>query len=130
MISDRIVIRGGQVCDGTGSEPIARDILVDGGKIADVGEPGSFDAADAERIDATGLLTAPGFIDAHSHGDLAKLKYPENRSKLLQGVTTEVDGNCGSAPPARSPTSSAPRRRCAGGCRRSDEASFERIQCN
>ncbi len=98
MISDRIVIRGGNVCDGTGSEPIAKDILVDGGKIADIGEPGSFDASDAERIDATGLLTAPGFIDAHSHGDLAKLKYPENRSKLLQGVTTEVDGNCGSAP--------------------------------
>ena len=94
----KVVICGGKVCDGLGGDPVAMDILVDGGRIADVGEPGTFDAADAERIDATGLVTAPGFIDAHSHGDLAKLKYPENRSKLLQGITTEVDGNCGSAP--------------------------------
>ena len=86
----RIVIRGGKVCDGLGGEPIARDILVDGGRIADVGDPGSFDAVDAERIDATGLLTAPGFIDAHSHGELAKLKYPENRSKLLQGIIIAI----------------------------------------
>ena len=94
----KIVISGGKVCDGLGGEPREQDILIDGGRIADVGEPGCFDAVDAERIDATGLVTAPGFIDAHSHGDLAKLKYPENRSKLLQGITTEVDGNCGSSP--------------------------------
>ncbi len=97
-MAERIVIRSGRVCDGTGSEPREQDILVDAGRIADVGAPGSFDAADAERIDASGLLTAPGFIDAHSHGDLEKLKHPENRSKLLQGITTEVDGNCGSSP--------------------------------
>ena len=97
-MSDRIIIRGGKVCDGLGGEPCEQDILIEGGRIADVGAPGSFDAADAERIDASGLLTAPGFIDAHSHGDLAKLNYPENRSKLLQGITTEVDGNCGSSP--------------------------------
>ena len=97
-MSDRLVIRGGKVCDGLGGGPIAKDILVEGARIADVGALGSFDAADAERFDASGLLTAPGFIDAHSHGDLEKLKHPENRSKLLQGITTEVDGNCGSSP--------------------------------
>ena len=97
-MADRIVIRGGKVCDGSGSGPRDGDILVEDGRIADVGEPGGFDATDAERIDASGLLTAPGFIDAHSHNDLVKLKYPENRTKLLQGITTEVDGNCGSSP--------------------------------
>ena len=98
MMGDRLVIQGGTVCDGLGGEPREEDILVEGGRIVDVEAPGRFDAADAERIDASGLLTAPGFIDAHSHGDLAKLKHPENRSKLLQGITTEVDGNCGSSP--------------------------------
>ena len=97
-MSARFVIRGGKVCDGLGGEPIAKDILIEGGRIAEVGESGCFDAVDATRIDASGLLTAPGFIDAHSHGDLEKLKHPENRSKLLQGITTEVDGNCGSSP--------------------------------
>ncbi len=97
-MTDKMLILGGKVCDGTGSEPCAQDILVENGRIAAVGEPGSLDAADAERVDASGLLTAPGFIDAHSHGDLTKLKFPENRSKLFQGITTEVDGNCGSAP--------------------------------
>lgn len=97
-MNNRMVIHGGEVCDGTGSDPLAQDLLVEDGRIADVGAPGSFDAAEAERVDASGLLTAPGFIDAHSHGDLRKLRYPENRSKLLQGVTTEVDGNCGASP--------------------------------
>ena len=97
-MAGRTLIFGGRVCDGAGGDPREQDVLVENGRIADVGAPGAFDAADAERVDATGLLTAPGFIDAHSHGDLAKLNYPENRSKLLQGVTTEVDGNCGSSP--------------------------------
>ena len=94
-MTERKVIHGGKVCDGSGAEPRELDILIEGGKIAEVGAPGSFDAAEAEKIDATGLLTVPGFIDAHSHGERAKLRYPENRSKLLQGITTEVDGNCG-----------------------------------
>ena len=97
-MAGRTLIFGGRVCDGAGGDPREQDVLVENGRIADVGAPGAFDAADAERVDATGLLTAPGFIDAHSHGDLAKLNHPENRSKLLQGVTTEVDGNCGSSP--------------------------------
>ncbi len=97
-MTGNLLIHGGKVCDGSGSDPLERDVLVEDGRIAGIGDPGSFDAADAERIDASGLLTAPGFIDVHSHGELRKLKHPENRSKLLQGITTEVDGNCGSSP--------------------------------
>ena len=94
-MTDRMVIYGGKVCDGSGAEPRELDILIEGSRIAEVGAPGSFAAAEAEQIDASGLLTVPGFIDAHSHGERAKLRFPENRSKLLQGITTEVDGNCG-----------------------------------
>lgn len=89
------VLRGGTVCDGTGTPPLAQDILIEKERIAGIGDPHSFDALEAERIDVSGKMIAPGFIDAHSHGDIRKLRYPENRTRLLQGVTTEVDGNCG-----------------------------------
>ena len=94
-MSGKTVLFGGVVCDGSGAEPVAGEVLIDGERIAAVGVPGEFDAVEAERIDCAGKVVAPGFIDAHSHGEIRKLKHPENRSKLLQGITTEVDGNCG-----------------------------------
>ena len=97
-MASQLLIQGGLVCDGSGASPSPRDILVRGARIASVESPGAFDGLDAERLDATGLMVTPGFIDAHSHGDTRKLQFPENRTKLLQGVTTEVDGNCGASP--------------------------------
>ena len=91
------IIRGGKVCDGSGAEPELKDLLLRDGRVAGIEPPGAFDALPGVRTDAAGKLIAPGFIDAHAHGDRRKLKYPENRTKLLQGVTTEVDGNCGSS---------------------------------
>ena len=91
----KVIIKNGQICDGTGSQPCKRDILIENGRISAIGEPGAFTDNAETVIDAAGLLVTPGFIDAHSHGDIRKLRYPENRSKLFQGVTTEVDGNCG-----------------------------------
>ena len=91
------VIHGGTVCDGSGNAPIRRDILIENGRIAALALPGELDKADAERIDASGKMTVPGLIDAHAHDDTRKLLFPEMRTKLLQGVTTEVDGNCGSS---------------------------------
>ena len=91
------IIRGGLVCDGTGVPPAAQDILIFGDRIADLGAPGAFDAVSAPVIEAAGQMVAPGFIDAHSHGDSVRFRYPANRTKLLQGVTTEVIGNCGSS---------------------------------
>ena len=60
-------------------------------------------AAEAGQvIDAADKYVAPGFIDAHSHSDLSLMIEPDGDSKLRQGVTTEVVGNCGeSAGPAR-----------------------------
>ena len=94
-MSEVTVVSGGFVCDGSGSDPVRKDLLIRGGKIEDVADPGAFRDADALSIDAAGRLVSPGFIDAHSHGEKLKVQFPENRSKLLQGVTTEVDGNCG-----------------------------------
>ena len=90
------VIINGRVCDGSGREPESRDLLIKSGRIAAVASPGAFAGVDADIVDAAGKIVAPGFIDVHAHGDTRKLRFPERRSVLLQGVTTEVDGNCGS----------------------------------
>ena len=89
---------GGLLFDGSGAPPRSGSVLVDGERIVAIGAlPPTLNA---EVIDCTGLAVAPGFIDAHSHSDLQLL---DNRpEKVLQGVTTEVVGNCGFSPyPAR-----------------------------
>ncbi|HVA84085.1 MAG TPA: D-aminoacylase [Candidatus Binataceae bacterium] len=93
-----IVIRGARIFDGTGTPPFVGDLAVRGDRIAAVGEVEG--AAVLERgavieIDARGLALAPGFIDVHSHDDFAVLTTPAMDFKLMQGVTTEVVGNCG-----------------------------------
>lgn len=91
----KFVIRNGKVCDGFSNTLKNCDILVENGKIAEIAENISTDYL---IFDAAGKIVAPGFIDAHSHSEIRKLKYPENRTKLMQGVTTEVDGHCGISP--------------------------------
>ena len=90
-----LVIRGARVYDGTGGEPFDADIAVDGVRISAVGTVER--KGDAE-LDARGLAVAPGFIDVHSHDDLAVLVEPEMPFKVCQGVTTDVVGNCGFGP--------------------------------
>ncbi|MBI3279812.1 MAG: amidohydrolase family protein [Acidobacteria bacterium] len=90
----RTLLHGGVIVDGSGNPPYAGDLLIEGDRIAAVGRFGP--AADALRVDCTGLVVSPGFIDSHSHSDLQVL---ENRpEKTRQGVTTEVVGNCGFSP--------------------------------
>ena len=96
--NSRIIIRGGMLCDGTGALPVRQDILIENDVFADIGSPGAFDSLAGQTVEADGKWIVPGFIDAHSHGESRKIRYPENRTKLFQGVTTEVDGNCGSSP--------------------------------
>jgi N-acyl-D-amino-acid deacylase len=87
-----IVVRGGTILDGTGGEPFAGDVAIDGDRIAAVG---TVPPADAIEIDATGLNVAPGFVDLHSHSDYTLLVDPRAASAIHQGVTLEVVGNCG-----------------------------------
>lgn len=97
-----VLIRGAMVVDGTGSPWTQADVAVEGERIVGVG---SFPDAQAARvIDGAGLVVSPGFIDCHSHSDRVALDNPLCASTLLQGVTTEVVGNCGGSPaPTRRP---------------------------
>jgi N-acyl-D-aspartate/D-glutamate deacylase len=86
-----LLIRGGTVYDGTGAPAVRADIAVRDGKIARIG---NVDGSAARTIDATGKAVAPGFIDVHAHDDAAVLDGPMD-FKLMQGVTTDIVGNCG-----------------------------------
>ncbi|TCO40171.1 N-acyl-D-amino-acid deacylase [Kribbella antiqua] len=93
----RRALTGGLVVDGTGAEPVAATVLVDGGRITAVLPPGE-EPSGAELIDATGNIVAPGFIDLHSHADFTAESSPQASTQLYQGVTTLVTGNCGWSP--------------------------------
>jgi len=92
------ILTGGTIVDGTGTPSISGEVVIRNGWIASVGNPQSSRSVvkgnpEFNVIDCGGCIIAPGFIDVHSHSDLQVL---ENRTeKLLQGVTTEVVGNCG-----------------------------------
>ena len=87
-----LLLRGGLVYDGLGNEPRTADVAIDGERIAAVGE----DLGAARRtMEVDGLAVAPGFIDPHAHSDYVPLMSEPQPFKLLQGVTTEVVGNCG-----------------------------------
>ncbi|MXY78992.1 MAG: amidohydrolase family protein, partial [Chloroflexi bacterium] len=88
-----LVLSGGHVVDGTGGAAFRADVAVEEGRIAALGRAGS-----ARRvIDVSGHLVAPGFVDMHSHSDLALLAEPGADAKVMQGVTGEVVGQDGLA---------------------------------
>ncbi|TAM87271.1 D-aminoacylase [bacterium] len=87
------IFRGAHVYDGSGSPPQAVDVATYGDRVALIGRLEERDAR--EIVDCTGLALAPGFIDVHSHTDELWLAEPRVESKLRQGVTTEIGGNCG-----------------------------------
>jgi len=87
-----LAIINATVVDGTGSPARIDDVAILNGRIAKIGPLRS----QANRvIDAFGKVLAPGFIDIHGHSDYSLLYDPLARSKVYQGVTTEVGGNCG-----------------------------------
>ena len=87
-----LIIRNGTIIDGTNGPGFSADLAIQEDRIVAVGTVGG----DAEQtIDATGRVVSPGFIDVHSHDDFALLDRPLCDFKIMQGVTTEVIGNCG-----------------------------------
>jgi N-acyl-D-amino-acid deacylase len=87
-----LIIRNGTVVDGTGSEKFTADVAIKGDSVMAVGE---LTGEAAREIDASGKLVTPGFIDLHTHSDSSFLIDPHADSKLTQGVTLELFGNCG-----------------------------------
>jgi N-acyl-D-amino-acid deacylase len=87
-----LLVRGGNVVDGTGSPPRRADVRVRNGTIVEVG---AALAPDGEaQLDATGALVAPGFIDTHTHYDPSLWWDSSADPMSLHGVTTIVQGNC------------------------------------
>jgi N-acyl-D-amino-acid deacylase len=91
-----IIIRGGTIIDGTGAPGYRADVGIAGNRIEAIGDLAHVEPA--EILDAAGLCVSPGFIDMHTHSDLSLLEDPRGQSKIRQGVTTELVGQCGFSP--------------------------------
>jgi N-acyl-D-aspartate/D-glutamate deacylase len=87
-----LIIRSGLVVDGMGGEPFVGDVAVDGGAIAAVGR---LNGKGRAEIDAEGAVTAPGFVDVHTHYDGQATWDARLQPSSWHGVTTVVMGNCG-----------------------------------
>lgn len=92
-----LLISGGLVYNGFGTPGQEADVAVRGDRIVRIA-PGLDERRARRVIDAAGLAVAPGFIDPHSHTDVELLVNPRAESKIRQGVTTEIAGNCGFSP--------------------------------
>ena len=88
-------IANGTVIDGTGKPAFVGDVVIDGDRIVDVIAKGAASDVAPGDIDATGCLVTPGFIDAHTHSDAYLVLEPDAPSKIAQGITTEINGQCG-----------------------------------
>ena len=88
-----VVIRGGTLLDGTGGPPWKTDLGLVGQDIVALGSIGQEQGR--KIVDGSGLYVSPGFIDIHTHSDDSILRYPTADSRVRQGITTEITGNCG-----------------------------------
>ena len=89
-----IIIKNGCIVDGTGNPSYKKDLGIKDGKILKI--ENNIEEEALEIIDAKGLVVSPGFIDVHSHNDLVPFMDENIKNlKLMQGVTTELVGQCG-----------------------------------
>ena len=116
-----LIIKNGFIADGSGKPGFYGDVVVDGDRIVDIIKPQRAQSSQrnwgsapdpktlcdplrslwqkqnskAATIDATGCIVSPGFIDAHAHSDAYLILEPDAPSKISQGITTEINGQCG-----------------------------------
>ncbi len=90
------IIKNGVIYAGDGKPPITGDIAIKDGKVAAIGK----DLGESAKLvlDAKGLTVSPGFIDIHTHTDTNLFDAPKADSRVFQGITSEVGGNCGYCP--------------------------------
>jgi N-acyl-D-amino-acid deacylase len=87
-----LLIENGTLVDGSGAPGRSGSLVIEDDRLRLLDTPMSPDTAVGRRIDATGKVVAPGFIDLHSHSGLMILAEPRHEPKVRQGVTTEVIG--------------------------------------
>lgn len=100
-----VIFAGGRIVDGTGSQPYRADVAVRDGKIAAIGFLD--DAPATERVDITGKVITPGFVDMLHNYEVGPLTHPDASMAIAQGVTTALSGGCGLAAAPLSPVSHA-----------------------
>lgn len=88
-----LIIKNANIIDGSGEDMFLSSVAVEGGRIVKIKDNIEEDAK--RVIDAKGHILCPGFIDAHGHSDFTLFKNNRGESKIRQGITTEVTGNCG-----------------------------------
>jgi N-acyl-D-amino-acid deacylase len=92
-----VIIQNGHILDGTGSPWYAADIGIRNGRITAIGNLSA--AQTKQRVDAHGMIVAPGFIDMLGQSEITILVNPHVPSKIFQGITTEITGEGGSVAP-------------------------------
>lgn len=98
------LLKGGLVIDGASCDasPKQMDIAIEGDCIKEIGDLAHVHAENI--INAAGLIVCPGFIDVHAHSEFLLLADGRAEGKISQGITTEINGNCGlSAAPLYGP---------------------------
>jgi len=96
-MTDDVLIRNAKIVDGLGRPAFSGNVLISGGKIAAIEREGSvlFSNDAGKVIDVQGAVLAPGFVDPHSHSDATFFLSPRPENKIRQGVTSDINGNCG-----------------------------------
>lgn len=93
MLRCDTLIRNAKILDGTGTAPEPADVALYDGRILAIDT--TLNVETQKTLDAAGMMLSPGFIDVHTHDDIAVIQTPTMLPKISQGVTTVIVGNCG-----------------------------------